>query len=152
MTLPEQLGWLALLAMPVACVAWTVTHEELFREAHEWCVVRSHVARYLVERKFWYMLTCEYCLSHYVALLAVLGTGFRLLLPDWRGSVMAVFAVVWVANLYMSVFARLRLEIKIDRTEANLLATGTVVPATIDSRHPRGATLRKLPVPKRDAH
>jgi hypothetical protein len=152
MTLLEQLGWLALLAMPVACIAWTITHEELFREAREWCARRSRKSRTLLRRKLWYALACEYCLSHYIALLAVLGTGFALLLPDWRGTLIAVFAVVWVANLYLSAFARLRLEIKINRTEASLLEEGAVAAETIESRHPRGATIRKLSVPKRDAH
>jgi len=30
--LRRQAGWLLLLAIPVACVAWTVTHEEVLRE------------------------------------------------------------------------------------------------------------------------
>ena len=51
MTLLEQLGWLALLAMPVACIAWTITHEELFREAREWCAHRSRKSRTLLRRK-----------------------------------------------------------------------------------------------------
>jgi hypothetical protein len=59
---------------------------------------------------------------------------------------------VWVANLYMSVFVRLRLEIRIDRTEARLLETRSGEPGTIESRHPRGATVRRLSVPKPDAN
>jgi len=37
---------------------------------------------------------------------------FRLLLPDWRGLLLAWLSVVWVANVYMSLFGRLRLDIK----------------------------------------
>jgi len=29
----EQTGWLFLLAIPVASISWTITHEEVFREA-----------------------------------------------------------------------------------------------------------------------
>jgi hypothetical protein len=36
---------------------------------------------------------------------------------SWRGYLMAFFALVWVANLYMSIFGRLRLDIKNQRVE-----------------------------------
>jgi len=117
MTEGMQLLWLFVLAAPVSCVAWTVTHEDVFKEVHEWCVRRSETARTLVERKFFYLFTCEYCFSHYVAGGAVLITGYRLLLPDWRGAFLAWFTLVWVANLYMSLFGRLRLDIKRERVE-----------------------------------
>src|SRR6476619_4066770 len=61
-----QLFWLLILAIPIACVAWTVTHEEVFREPREYCVERSRRAPRLLERKFFYLFTCEYCFSHYV--------------------------------------------------------------------------------------
>ena len=57
-------------------------------------------------RKFYYLFTCEYCFSHYVAAGAVLATGYRLLMPDWRGAVLAWFALVWIANIYMSLFGQ----------------------------------------------
>ena len=112
-----QVFWLFVLAAPVACIAWTVTHEEVFKEVHDWCVRRSERARTIVERKLFYLFTCEYCFSHYVAGGAVLLTGYRLLLPDWRGALIAWFALVWVANIYMSFFGRLRLDIKRERVE-----------------------------------
>ena len=117
MTEKLQILWLFVLAAPVACVAWTVTHEEVFRELHDWCVRRSQTARTILERKFFYLFTCEYCFSHYVAGGAVLLTGYRLLLPDWRGAILGWFTLVWVANIYMSLFGRLRLDIKRERVE-----------------------------------
>jgi hypothetical protein len=117
MTEKLQMLWLFVLAAPVACIAWTVTHEEVFKEVHEWCVKKSESSRTLVVRKFFYLFTCEYCFSHYVALAAVLITGYRLLLPDWRGALLAWFTLVWVANVYMSLFGRLRLDIKRERVE-----------------------------------
>ena len=30
-----QIVWLMVLALPIATVAWTITHEELFRELRE---------------------------------------------------------------------------------------------------------------------
>ena len=112
-----QMLWLFVLAAPIACVAWTVTHEDVFKEIHEWCVRKSEKSRHLYQRKFFYLFTCEYCFSHYVAGAVVLLTGYRLLIPDWRGAVMAWFTLVWVANVYMSLFGRLRLDIRRERVE-----------------------------------
>jgi hypothetical protein len=120
MPLSAQLVWLFVLAGPVACVAWTVTHEELFAEVRERCVRLSRRGRSMLARKFFYVFTCEYCFSHYVAAVAVLLTGFRLLVDGWQGALLAWLAVVWVANVYMSLFVRLRLDIKRERVEINV--------------------------------
>jgi membrane protein implicated in regulation of membrane protease activity len=113
-----QLVWLAVLSLVVACVAWTVTHEEIFREPRDYCARQARERKRLTSRKFFYLFTCEYCFSHYVALFFVAFTGYRLLLDDWRGYVLAFFAVVGVANLYMSAFGRLRQEVKSEGLEA----------------------------------
>jgi hypothetical protein len=44
-------------------------------------------------------------------------TGYKLLLEDWRGYLIGGFALVWVANQYMSLYGRLRLDIKRERVE-----------------------------------
>lgn len=119
--LSVQVAWLFLLAIPVASIAWTVTHEELFREPREYCVHRSEQGRSMMERKFFYLFTCEYCFSHYVAFGALWVSDWRLLLPDWRGVVIGWFALVWVANLYMSSYGRLRIGIKAERLGAKVL-------------------------------
>ena len=113
----QQLLWLFVLAAPVACAAWTVTHEELFKELREYCAHKSERCNRVYKRKFFYLFTCEYCFSHYVAAVVVLGTGYRLLLTDWRGAILAWFTLVWVANVYMSLFGRLRLDIKHERVD-----------------------------------
>ena len=112
MPLGTQIIWLFILAIPVACVTWTVTHEDVFREPREYCIKRSENCRRWYERKFFYLFTCEYCFSHYVAALFLFVTRFTLLMSGWRGYLIAWFALVWVANQYMSVFNRLRLDIK----------------------------------------
>ena len=108
---------LFVLALPIASIAWTVTHEEVFREPREWCAARSHDCRWLALRKFFYLFTCEYCFSHYVAMIFLAFTRFRLLYAGWRGFVIALFALVWVANQYMSIYNRLRLDIKHEHLE-----------------------------------
>ncbi|HJQ33253.1 MAG TPA: hypothetical protein VJ866_13785 [Pyrinomonadaceae bacterium] len=120
MSLSLQVATLFLLAIPVACVAWTVTHEEVFREPREFCVRRSQNCRRWYERKFFYLFTCEYCFSHYVTVAFLFVTRYKLLYEDWRGYLVAGFALVWVANQYMSVYNRLRLDIKSERLETTI--------------------------------
>jgi len=52
-----------------------------------------------------------------VTALFLLITRYQLLFDDWRGYVIAGFSLVWIANIYMSLFARLRLEIREERIE-----------------------------------
>jgi hypothetical protein len=113
----QQIVWLFVLAIPVATISWTITHEEIFREARSFCASRAQTCRHVVQRKFFYIFTCEYCFSHYVTAGFLILTGYRLLLDDWRGYVVSFFAVVAVANLYMSLFGRLRVDIKSERLD-----------------------------------
>jgi hypothetical protein len=108
---------LFVLAIPIACIAWTVTHEELFRQPRDWCVARSRTCKRMLSRKFFYVLTCEYCFSHYVTAVVLYVTGYKLLFDDWRGFFVAGFSLVCVANFYTSLFGRLRLEIREERLE-----------------------------------
>ena len=117
MTIYMQIAWLFLLAIPIACIAWTVTHEEVFKEPREYCSKRSKTAKTLLIRKLFYLFTCEYCFSHYVTILFLFLTSYKLLLDDWRGYIIAGFSLVWIANVYMSVFGFIRQDIKKDRTE-----------------------------------
>lgn len=115
--LSTELAWLFILPIAIACISWTVTHEDIFREPREYAVARSRSSPSLLARKFFYVFTCEYCFSHYVTIAAVLVTGCRLLLDDWRGSVIAFFALTGVANAYLSGYARLRVDIKAERVQ-----------------------------------
>jgi len=119
-SLAAQIVWLFVLALPVSSIAWTITHEEIFREPREWAADRSRTAATVVARKFFYICTCEYCFSHYVAAAFVALANFQLLVADWRGYLIAWLAVVAVANLYMSLFGRLRVDIKSERLEAEV--------------------------------
>lgn len=117
MILQMQIIWLFLLAIPIACVAWTVTHEEVFREPREYCVQRSINGKTTLERKFFYLFTCEYCFSHYVTILFLLLTGYKLLMDNWVGYLIAGFALVYVANAYMSLFGLIRQDIVKEKAE-----------------------------------
>jgi hypothetical protein len=85
-------------------------HEEVFLEHREFCKNKSQRCKRLYQRKFFYLFTCGYCTSHYVTALFLLLT--RFLYQGWLGFVIAEFALVWIANVYMSAYNRLRLEIK----------------------------------------
>ena len=118
--LTAELLWLALLPLAIASVSWTVTHEEIFREPREYCAERSRTCRTLIARKLFYIPTCEYCFSHYVTAAFLALTGYRVLLDDWRGVLVAFFVLVAIANAYMSAFGRLRVDIKSERLQAKL--------------------------------
>jgi hypothetical protein len=117
MTLERQLALLFVLPIPIASIVWTVTHEALFREPRDWCAAKSRSCQSVYSRKFFYLFTCEYCFSHYVTAFFLFITRYKLLFDDWRGYLVAGFSLVWLANVYMSFFARLRLDIREDRME-----------------------------------
>ena len=125
MRILTQLAYLLIIAMPIATMTWAITHEEIAREFREGCATRSVQCRTIMQRKFFYLFTCEYCFSHYVTAVLLIITRFKLLYPDWRGYVLSEFSLVWIANIYMSLFAKIRLDVKLERKE-------------IEIREPRG--------------
>jgi hypothetical protein len=116
MPLSLQIIWLLILPLPIACISWTVTHEEIFREWIEFCNLQCKQGS-LVKRKFFFLFTCEYCFSHYVTIAFLIITNYQLLLPGWRGYLIAGFAMVWMANFYMSIYNLVRTSLKKERTE-----------------------------------
>jgi hypothetical protein len=120
MLISSQIFWLVILSIVVGSIAWTVTQEEIFREPREYCKERSETCKSLFERKFFYVFTCEYCFSHWVTLLILILTGFQLLIDDWRGYILAFFAIPWLANQWMSIYRRLRVGIKHENLEAKV--------------------------------
>ncbi len=120
----EQICWLFILAIPVACIAWTVTHEKIFEEPRKYCERRCQQGRSFAERKFFYLFTCEYCFSHYIAIIFLFITRFHLLMEGWRGYLIAGFSLVWVANFYMSLFGLLRTDLKKEKTAIKKLEEG----------------------------
>lgn len=125
MLIGPQIFWWVVLAVVVSSVAWTVTHEEVFRELRDYCHHRSQSCRTLWLRKFFYLFTCEYCFSHWVTILFLILTRYKLLIDDWRGYVLSFFAVVWLANAFMSLYNRLRVDIRSERAEAEIKERAT---------------------------
>ena len=121
MTRELQLYTLFILAIPIACISWTVTREEVFLEPREYCIRISQEGKSVWIRKFFYLFTCEYCLSHYVTILFVILTDYQLLMDGWRGYLIGGFSLVWIANIYMSLFGLIRTDIKRDKTAIKVL-------------------------------
>ena len=117
MSVGLQIVWLLVLALPVASIAWTVTHEEIFREPREYCERRSDEAPSPWARKFFYVFTCEYCFSHYVTALLLAITRFKLLYDDWRGYLLSFFALPFLANIYIGLYGKVKLGVKKERAE-----------------------------------
>lgn len=104
--------WLFILSIVVACISWTVTKEEIFKEPREYCITKSKLCNTLWKRKFFYVFTCEYCFSHYVTLLLLIITDYKLLYQNWIGYIIAGFTIVWIANVYMSLYNIIRVDLK----------------------------------------
>jgi hypothetical protein len=124
MNIGVQIVYLFILAIPVSCIAWTVTHEEIFKEPRNYCMRRSIRSKRFFLRKFFYILTCEYCFSHYVTAATVIVTDYQLLYTGWKGYLIGGFSIVWIANIYMSLYGRLRLGIKKEKAEIDELTSG----------------------------
>jgi len=108
------------MAIPIACIAWTVTHEEIFKEPREYCERKSKECKSLLQRKFFYLFTCEYCFSHYITLFFLIISRYHLLYNDWRGYIISFFALVWIANIYMSLFGIVRVGMKKEKIETKI--------------------------------
>lgn len=125
MDLITQIIWFFVLSIPVSCIAWTVTNEEIFKEPRNFCIKKSQNSKTLFTRKIFYLFTCECCLSHYVSLFFIFFTDYKLLLNDWRGYVIGLFSLVWVANIYMSFFAFIKQDIKKEKYEIEEIESHT---------------------------
>ena len=121
MTIAYQIAYLFILAIPVACIAWTFTHEQIFSEVHDYCSECSKKSRSIIKKKFFYLFTCEYCFSHYVTALLLIVTKYHLLYDGWRGYIIAGFSLVWIANIYMSIYNRVRVILKKEKIESEII-------------------------------
>jgi len=120
LNLHYQIIYLFIMALPIACIAWTVTREEVFREPRDLCEKKSKECRNVFLRKFFYVFTCEYCFSHYVTILMLIITKYHLLYTDWRGYIIAGFSLVWIANVYMGIYNLIRIDLKKEKIEAEM--------------------------------
>lgn len=121
------------LAVPVAILVRTFTTEEIAREARDYCSQRqtayhekqqsagASLARRVycfTARKLHYIPTCDYCLSFWVSLVVVLIAQYKIEFDDWRGTALACFVVMGVANVYLALFTHLRVDVRKERALA----------------------------------
>ena len=129
----QQIVGLFVLAIPIACITRTVITEELFRLPREAIVRKCEECENWFTRNVKYLFSCEYCFSHYVTLGALTVTRFRLLYPDWRGYVVSFFALVFVANIYLNLYSRLRVQLSADKKDVEA-KTAMIEKLTTDSQ------------------
>jgi len=113
----QQIVGLFILAIPIACIARTVVFEEVFREARDYCQKRSKTCRTTAARKFFYLFTCEYCFSHWVTVVVLVVTRYRLMYDGWKGYLVAFFSLIFLANAYLNLYSRLRVDITSEKKE-----------------------------------
>lgn len=124
------------LAAPVAIIVRAFTTEEICREPRDYCRARHSCyrdrcsrhdaglfcrARDFLLQKLFYLPTCDYCLSFWVALAVVWIAGYSIVFDDWRGVALAVFVVMGVANVYLALFTHLRVDAKKERALAEAI-------------------------------
>ena len=125
-----QIIWLFVLAIPIACISWTVTFEEIFREPREYFIKRSQQEKTILKRKFFFLFSCEYCFSHFITIIFLFLTDYKLLIDDWRGYIIAGFSLVWITNIYMNLFGLIRQGIKKEKSEIKVLEKKSDEPNT----------------------
>ena len=120
MEISQQIQYFILLALPISCISWTVTREDIFKEPRDFCIKKSKESSNILQRKFFFLFTCEYCFSHYITLFFLIITKYHLLFDDWRGYLIAFFTLVWIANVYMSLYGFIRVGMKKEKMEADI--------------------------------
>jgi hypothetical protein len=55
-----------------------------------------------------------------VTALALLITKYQLLLSGWRGYLIGGLSLIWIANIYMSLFYLIRTDLKNDRLDSKI--------------------------------
>jgi len=55
-----------------------------------------------------------------VTIFFLIITGYKLLFDDWRGVLIGGFSLVWVANIYMSIFGLVRVGLKEKKMDADI--------------------------------
>jgi len=133
----------AVISLLVATISWTVTNEEIFRTLREGAQRLRENSHFAPTRYLLYPLSCEYCFSHWVTLAVVVWFRPVLMYSDVRGSILAGFVIVWLANWQMSAYRRLRLSIAVKGAEKNIVQ---ILQAYSDgaSKDQKGAMRKKL--------
>lgn len=125
------------LAVPVAIIVRACTTEEIFRQPREFCATQNRRyselfgqhreaplwkrARYIMLSKLCYVPTCDFCFSFWISLLVVSIAEYQLYFDDWRGFALATFVVMGVANVYLSLFSHIRVDLRKERAVAKTI-------------------------------
>ena len=124
------------LAVPVAIIVRACTTEEVFRQPREFCASQNRRyedlldreqanfverARYFALSKLCYVPTCDFCFSFWISLLVVWIADYYLYFDDWRGLALATFVVMGMANVYISLYSHIRVDLRKERAVAKTI-------------------------------
>jgi len=123
-----MIATICLLALPVACVSWTIAEAEVSRS------IRERIAKWANwhkdadgkyppthgwKQKLAYLPTCYYCTSHYVALAFLHLHPFHTLTEDFRGYIISWFSVVGMTAIYCTSYNLLRVLLRWGKAKAD---------------------------------
>ncbi len=83
------------IALPVAYLAWTISREEITRNARDW-VMRT-IGSDPIGFKLAYLVRCGFCLSPWLALLLCWLVDFRLFGDGILSLLLTSLAVAWLS-------------------------------------------------------
>ena len=111
-TIHYQFIYLFIMALPIQTAFRGPLHVRKCSVNQEIIVRKNQNNANLFLRNFFIYLLAKYCFSHYIALLFLIITRYHLLYNNWRGYIVSFFALVWIANIYMSLFGLVRVGMK----------------------------------------
>lgn len=110
------------VAFVTACVAWTVTMEEVFREFRDLMGTLRDSGRGLFWQKLAYLPTCYYCFSHWVAAVLVAGLWLFGTSITLAGSyLLGWLGVTFTAQFFLTAFHLLRVFLRWGQGKADLV-------------------------------
>lgn len=119
-----ELAVIAIMAICVASISWTITKEEIFRDLRDFCkeVQKTEQGgfRGWPCKKLAYAPTCDYCLSHWVGFALFALYPVKLVAENWRGYFFAYFATIFLANVLLGLYNIIRVTLRWMRAKADL--------------------------------
>ncbi len=91
------------LALPVAYLAWTISREELTRNARDWTMRK--IGGHPIGYKLAYLVDCGYCLSPWISLPLCWFLDFRLFGEGIVSLLLTSLAVAWLSAYLQAVLA-----------------------------------------------
>jgi len=114
----KELMMLAMLAIPAAFAAWTITQEEIFQDFREWletaCKDRCYVAKKLA-----FLPTCYFCTGTWTGFFFLMLCPMKFVSQGIQGYLLAWFTLAAIEQVYLTSFHILRVLLRWARANAD---------------------------------